>query len=58
MMHSKESERVVHGPHSKAGASGLQWGNENNCKSRALQHKWGSGGAFSKEITASDLNVQ
>ncbi len=38
--------------------NGLQWGNENSCKSRTLQHKWGNGGAFSKGITSSDLNVQ
>ncbi len=40
-----------HGPHSKAGTSGLQWGNGNSCKSRTyIQHKLGSGGAFSKRI--------
>ncbi len=58
MMHNKESEMVVHGPHSKAGASGLQLGNENSYKSRTSQHNWGHGGSFSKGITASDLNVQ
>ncbi len=29
-----QSERVVQGPHSKAGASSLQWGIGNICKSR------------------------